>query len=181
MAVDGQEPADLKTMLQTEIDNIAAPLPATAPRSSTPWAPSPRPWAWSAPSSAWCMLQNMNDPAAIGPAMAVALLTTFYGAVLGNVLFIPMAGKLKTRSKTEILQKTVITEGMESILRARTRASWNRSCTPTSPRAAQAGVGVQQIEEEMPREPECPPRGLPKWMATYSDLVTLLLTFSYSC
>ena len=62
------------------------------------------------------MLQNMSDPAAIGPAMAVALLTTFYGAVLANVLFLPMAGKLKTRSKTEILQKTVITEGMESIL-----------------------------------------------------------------
>ena len=92
MAVDGQEPADLKTMLQTEIDNIAARHGLVQ------------------------MLQNMNDPAAIGPAMAVALLTTFYGAVLANVLFLPMAGKLKTRSKTEILQKTVITEGMESIL-----------------------------------------------------------------
>jgi chemotaxis protein MotA len=48
--------------------------------------------------------------------MAIALLTTFYGAVLANVLFNPMAGKLKTRSKTELLHKTVIVEGMESIL-----------------------------------------------------------------
>jgi len=62
------------------------------------------------------MLQNMSDPAAIGPAMAVALLTTFYGAVLANILFIPMAGKLKARSSTEVLQKTVIAEGMDSIL-----------------------------------------------------------------
>jgi chemotaxis protein MotA len=62
------------------------------------------------------MLQNMSDPASIGPAMAVALLTTFYGAVLANIVFLPIAGKLKTRSKTEILQKTIIVEGMGSIL-----------------------------------------------------------------
>jgi chemotaxis protein MotA len=62
------------------------------------------------------MLQNMSDPSSIGPAMAVALLTTFYGAVLANIIFLPIAGKLKTRSKTELLQKTIIVEGMGSIL-----------------------------------------------------------------
>ena len=40
------------------------------------------------------MLQNLDDPSSIGPAMAVALLTTFYGAVLANVVFLPIANKL---------------------------------------------------------------------------------------
>ena len=116
MAVDGQEPADLKTMLQTEIDNIAARHSNGAQILDTMGAIAPAMGMVGTLIGLVQMLQNMSDPAAIGPAMAVALLTTFYGAVLGNVLFIPMAGKLKTRSKTEILQKTVITEGMESIL-----------------------------------------------------------------
>ena len=116
MAVDGQEPADLKTMLQTEIDNIAARHSNGAQILDTMGAIAPAMGMVGTLIGLVQMLQNMSDPAAIGPAMAVALLTTFYGAVLANVLFIPMAGTLKTRSKTEILQKTVITEGMESIL-----------------------------------------------------------------
>ena len=62
------------------------------------------------------MLQTMDDPATIGPAMAVALLTTFYGAVIANVVCTPMAGKLRNRSQSEILTKTLIAEGMQSIL-----------------------------------------------------------------
>ena len=48
--------------------------------------------------------------------MAIALLTTFYGAVIANVVCIPMAGKLKNRSESEVLIKTLIIEGMQSIL-----------------------------------------------------------------
>ena len=116
MAVDGQEPADLKTMLQTEIDNIAARHSNGAQILDTMGAIAPAMGMVGTLIGLVQMLQNMSDPAAIGPATAVAQPTTFYGAVLANVLFLPMAGKLKTRSKTEILQKTVITEGMESIL-----------------------------------------------------------------
>jgi chemotaxis protein MotA len=116
MAVDGQEPADLKAMLNTEIDYIAARHGNGAEILSTLGAIGPAMGMVGTLIGLVQMLQNMNDPAAIGPAMAVALLTTFYGAVLANVLFIPLAGKLKVRSKTELLQKTVIVEGMESIL-----------------------------------------------------------------
>ena len=115
MAVDGHEPTDLKNMLITEIDNIAARHSNGADILNTMGAIAPAMGMVGTLIGLVQMLQNMSDPAAIGPAMAVALLTTFYGAVLANILFIPMAGKLKTRSKTEILQKTVITEGMESI------------------------------------------------------------------
>jgi chemotaxis protein MotA len=55
------------------------------------------------------MLSNMNDPKALGPAMAVALLTTLYGALIANLFALPMAAKLKQRP-TEILIM-VITEG----------------------------------------------------------------------
>ncbi len=49
------------------------------------------------------MLGKLDDPASIGPAMAVALLTTFYGAVLANMVFSPLAGKLERNSSEEAL------------------------------------------------------------------------------
>lgn len=61
------------------------------------------------------MLANMDDPSQIGPAMAVALLTTLYGAVLANLVFLPCVGKLKVRTATELLQKEVVIEGILSI------------------------------------------------------------------
>jgi chemotaxis protein MotA len=62
------------------------------------------------------MLQNMSDPSAIGPAMAVALLTTFYGAVLANVFAIPVAAKLKQRSKQESTKMNIIVAGVLGIV-----------------------------------------------------------------
>ena len=61
------------------------------------------------------MLQELDDPSAIGPAMAIALITTFYGCILANFLFNPIASKLKDISKEEILFRTVMVEGMLSI------------------------------------------------------------------
>lgn len=49
------------------------------------------------------MLGNLEDPAAIGPGMAIALLTTFYGAVLSNMMFSPLATKLERNSAEESL------------------------------------------------------------------------------
>ena len=47
------------------------------------------------------MLGNLDDPASIGPSMAVALLTTFYGAILANMVFAPLASKLERNSHEE--------------------------------------------------------------------------------
>lgn len=49
------------------------------------------------------MLGNLSDPSTIGPSMAVALLTTFYGAVLANMVFSPLASKLERNSSEEAL------------------------------------------------------------------------------
>lgn len=62
------------------------------------------------------MLQNLSDPSAIGPAMAVALLTTFYGAVLANILCIPVASKLKQKSKLESAKMNIIVAGVLGIV-----------------------------------------------------------------
>jgi len=61
------------------------------------------------------MLANMDDPKAIGPAMAVALLTTLYGAVLANALFGPIADKLKLRAKEEAMSKALIIDALLAI------------------------------------------------------------------
>jgi len=63
------------------------------------------------------MLKSLEDPSAIGPAMALALITTFYGSVLANLVFIPLAGKLKVRSEQEVLLKEMTLEGMVNIAR----------------------------------------------------------------
>lgn len=62
------------------------------------------------------MLQNMSDPSSIGPAMAVALLTTFYGSVIANVFTIPIAAKLKVRSKAESTKMNIIVAGVLGIV-----------------------------------------------------------------
>jgi len=61
------------------------------------------------------MLTTMKDPAMIGQGMAVALLTTLYGVVLANLIFLPLNGKLKIRSSRELLIKEIIVEGILSI------------------------------------------------------------------
>ncbi len=61
------------------------------------------------------MLARLDDPSALGPAMALALLTTFYGAVLANLLFIPIAGKLELKSEEEVLAKYLMLEGITGI------------------------------------------------------------------
>ena len=61
------------------------------------------------------MLSNMDDPKAIGPAMAVALLTTLYGAVLSNMVFFPIADKLSLRRDQETLNRRLIMDGVLAI------------------------------------------------------------------
>lgn len=61
------------------------------------------------------MLAQLDDPAAIGPKMAVALLTTFYGALLANLIFIPMVTKLERRIKIESQQIQLSIVGLLSV------------------------------------------------------------------
>ncbi|MFD2211183.1 MotA/TolQ/ExbB proton channel family protein [Virgibacillus halophilus] len=61
------------------------------------------------------MLTTLENPATLGPSMAVALLTTLYGTVLAHLVFLPMAGKLENKTEAEIFTKQIILEGVISI------------------------------------------------------------------
>ncbi len=61
------------------------------------------------------MLANMSDPASIGPAMAVALLTTLYGAMIANLFALPIADKLGVTSEAERLSQSLIIDGLSGI------------------------------------------------------------------
>ncbi|MCH8465881.1 MAG: MotA/TolQ/ExbB proton channel family protein [Roseinatronobacter sp.] len=63
------------------------------------------------------MLRNMTDVSSIGPAMAIALLTTLYGAFLANVLFGPALTKLETRSEAEVSYRSLVIAGLRGIVR----------------------------------------------------------------
>ncbi len=58
------------------------------------------------------MLGSLQDPATLGPNMAVALITTLYGVVLANLVFIPMASKLEIKTNEEVFIKQIVIEGV---------------------------------------------------------------------
>lgn len=62
------------------------------------------------------MLSKLSDPSTLGPAMAVALLTTFYGSLLSTMIFLPIAGKLKSRTLQEVINLEIAFEGAICIL-----------------------------------------------------------------
>jgi len=61
------------------------------------------------------MLANMDDPQSIGPAMAVALLTTLYGAVIANLVALPISDKLEAKTEEERLNKELMLEAISQI------------------------------------------------------------------
>ena len=85
------------------------------------------------------MLATMDDPASIGPSMAVALLTTLYGAILANLFFLPIADKLALRSEEEERNRKLIIQGVLGILRGlnpRVMAEFLETFLPPKQRAA---------------------------------------------
>ncbi len=69
------------------------------------------------------LLSRLDDPNSIGSAMAIALLTTFYGSLLSTMIFLPIAGKLKSRTILEVINLEIAYEGAISILQDNTNLS----------------------------------------------------------
>lgn len=116
MAADGQEPDNMRQILDKEITYTQERHESGADIFSALGLYAPAMGMIGTLIGLVQMLQTLDNPSNIGPAMAVALLTTMYGSILANVIFLPMAGKLKNRSQSEILKKTLIIEGIHSIL-----------------------------------------------------------------
>jgi chemotaxis protein MotA len=112
LAIDGLEPQSIREILETEITFIQDRHRKGAEIFTTMGTFFPALGMVGTLIGLVQMLQSMNDPSTIGPAMAVALLTTFYGAIMANIVCLPMAGKLRTRSGEEVLIKEMIIEGI---------------------------------------------------------------------
>lgn len=115
LTVDGLEPQAIQEILETEISYRESRHEVGAEILGTLGAYAPAMGMIGTVIGLILMLQTMEDPSTIGPAMAVALITTFYGAILANLVFLPMAGKLKQRSREEILNMEMIMEGILAI------------------------------------------------------------------
>jgi chemotaxis protein MotA len=117
MLVDGADEAKLVTQLNKEIASMKKrhEVNQTAIKA----------WVDLAPAMGMIgtliglvlMLGNMSDPKAIGPAMAVALLTTLYGAFIANVLFMPMLTKLEGYTVYEVVYREMVVTGLRNIAR----------------------------------------------------------------
>jgi len=116
LAVDGTDPPLIKTILHTELlaiqerhkvgQNILSGMGESAPAFGM----------IGTLVGLVQMLLNMDDPSALGPNMAIALLTTMYGAIIANVVCIPLADKLRLRSEKEKVLKEITVAGIEGIM-----------------------------------------------------------------
>jgi chemotaxis protein MotA len=116
MMVDGHEPSAIESVLFGEIDKLDERHKGSIAVWDGMAAYAPGMGLIGTLIGLVQMLQQMSDPTAIGPAMAVALITTFYGAILANVFGTPIANKLKQRNAEEVAQKELIAQGLMSIL-----------------------------------------------------------------
>lgn len=117
MAVDGTEPDTILDIMETEITSLIARHKTGQGIFSSLGTYAPAFGMIGTLIGLVKMLGNLADPSSIGPAMAIALITTFYGAVLGNLVYLPMAGKLKTKSASEIMYMQMVIEGVLAIQR----------------------------------------------------------------
>lgn len=115
MAVDGSEPDSIRELLEIDMEQAFSRHNGNADIFDT--------WAALAGSYGMlgtliglvAMLLNMADPSSIGPAMAVALITTLYGSMIGNIVGSPIASILRIRAQDEALMKLLVIEGIISI------------------------------------------------------------------
>ncbi len=130
------------------------------------------------------MLANMSDPESIGPAMAVALLTTFYGAVLANLIFLPMVAKLDRRIVIEVTQIQLAIVGLMSmhggdtaaIMKDKMQAFIRHEAVPDVKEAARRPD--ERLRLRRRRRVGAPAEeGAPLWTVTFGDMMSLLLTF----
>jgi chemotaxis protein MotA len=115
LAIDGMEPQIINAILENEIDHIKERHKAGYQIVLTFGTFAPAFGMIGTLIGLVLMLQQMDDPSKIGPAMSIALITTFYGAVLANLVFLPLAGKLKKKSEDEMLTLELAQEGIVAI------------------------------------------------------------------
>lgn len=115
MAVDGAEPETIKNVMEVELNYLIERHKKGQQIFLSLGTYSPAFGMIGTLMGLIAMLKTLDDPTNIGAGMAVALITTFYGSVLANLLFLPIAGKLKNRSDHEITIKEMMIDGVLAI------------------------------------------------------------------
>lgn len=115
LAVDGTDPETLETIMESEISYTMERHKKGQKIFTSLGTYSPAFGMIGTLIGLINMLQGLDDPSSIGAGMATALITTFYGALIANLIFLPIAGKLKIRSDEEIIIKEMIIDGVLSI------------------------------------------------------------------
>tara|TARA_R110002111_G_scaffold18931_2_gene46289 strand:+ start:130412 stop:131191 length:780 start_codon:yes stop_codon:yes gene_type:complete len=115
MAVDGTDVELMEQILRTEMEAVAGRHKNGKALMDTVGRYAPAFGMIGTLMGLIIMLGNMDDPEAIGPGMAVALITTLYGAIVSNLFFLPFADKLAFYSKQEFQIREVIVKGLIAI------------------------------------------------------------------
>ena len=115
MAVDGTDPELIEQIMTNDLDNVIERHAGGKLILDSLGKFAPAYGMIGTLVGLVLMLQNMSDPASIGAGMAVAIITTMYGAIIANAFALPLAERLARRSAEEILYKTVIIKGVMSI------------------------------------------------------------------
>lgn len=115
LIVDGQSPDDIRDFLSMEIQYMQDRHSTGKKILEYMGAAAPAFGMVGTLIGLVQMLTNLSSPDQIGAGMAVALITTFYGAVMANLIFLPLAGKLGLYSKAETTAKEMIVEGICAI------------------------------------------------------------------
>lgn len=115
MAVDGTDPELIEQIMEADVENMMVRHGVGKGLFDSAGRYAPAFGMIGTLIGLIAMLANMSDPSAIGAGMAAALLTTMYGAIVANCIFLPLADKLAIRSEEEILIKSIIIKGVMSI------------------------------------------------------------------
>lgn len=115
LAVDGTEPEVIRSVLETDLDNMMMRHEDNASVVGMMIDIAPAMGMIGTLIGLVAMLLNLSDPAAIGPAMSVALITTFYGSVIANMIGTPIVSKIKSRSKDEEHLRQIMLSGIMAI------------------------------------------------------------------
>lgn len=116
LAVDGTDPAEIEGILTGELEALAE-RHAAGRRTFEVLAKYAPAWGLIGTLVGLILMLGSlrDDPSAVGPGMSLALVTTFYGAVLANFLFGPIAEKLQERSEEELAFKRIVLRGVVAI------------------------------------------------------------------
>ncbi len=112
MVIDGFEPENIRSILYAELSSLESRHELGQNLYRTWGALSPAFGMIGTLIGLVMMLAKLDDPSAIGPGMSVALLTTLYGSLMANLIFLPMAGKLTIYSEEEIRLKEIVVEAL---------------------------------------------------------------------